>query len=94
MIRIIVLNALLYFSLFTSVSSNNLALPCAGCHGPKGNSPGQTIPSINNLEKNYFIKAFKAYKNGTRENYVMRIISNGYSDEEIEMLANYYVKKN
>ena len=73
--------------------ANNLALPCAGCHGPNGNSPGETIPSIKNLEKNYFIKAFKEYKNGTRNHYIMKIIANGYSDKEIKILADYYEKK-
>ena len=58
----------------------------------KGNSPGKTIPSIQNLERSYFIQAFKEYKNGTRENYIMKIIANGYSDQEIKTLADYYEK--
>ena len=73
--------------------STNLALPCEGCHGPNGNSPGKTIPSIKNLDKSYFINAFKEYKNGTRDHYVMKIIANGYSEKEIKMLADYYESK-
>jgi len=84
----------LLFMLFLSsnLKANNLALPCAGCHGPEGNSPGDTIPSIKNLDKKYFINALKAYKNGTRPNYIMQIISKGYTDKEIELLAEYYGK--
>ena len=81
---------ILFFS--CHLKANNLALPCAGCHGPEGKSPGDTIPSINNLDKKYFISALKAYKNGSRNNYIMQIISKGYSDKEIELLADYYGK--
>ena len=84
----------LLFMLFLSsnLKANNLALPCAGCHGPEGNSPGDTIPSIKNLDKKYFINALKAYKNESRNNYIMQIISKGYTDKEIELLADYYGK--
>ena len=85
------LSFIYYFS--NILFANNLALPCAGCHGPNGNSPGKTIPSIDNLEKSYFIKAFKEYKNGTRSHYIMKIIANGYSDKEIKILADYYGNK-
>ena len=83
-----------YIFLLANSYANNLALPCAGCHGPSGNSPGDTIPSINNLEKEYFINAFLDYKSGKRTNYLMRIIANGYSEEEIKILADFYDKKN
>ena len=88
---LLILNFIYWFS--NILLANNLALPCAGCHGPNGNSPGETIPSIKNLEKNYFIKAFKEYKNGTRSHYIMKIIANGYSEKEIKILADYYDKK-
>ena len=50
--------------------------------------------SINNLDKQYFINAFKEYKTGERKHYLMQIISRGYSEKEVELLANYYGKKN
>ena len=51
---------------------NNLALPCAGCHGPEGNSPGETIPSIKNLEKNTLFKLLKSIKMELEPNYIMK----------------------
>ena len=90
MMKLLLFLGLFYLNFLDIVLANNLALPCAGCHGPNGVSPGDTIPSINNLEKSYFIQAFKEYKNGTRDHYIMKIIANGYSDQEIEILADYY----
>jgi len=83
-----------FIFLLSTLNANNLALPCTGCHGSNGVSAGETIPSINNLGKKYFIEAFKEYKNGTRNSYIMKIISNGYSDEQIKILADYYDKQN
>ena len=76
-----------------SNSNENLALPCAGCHGPDGNAPGESIPSIAGLEKNYLIQALLEYKSKVRENYVMQIISNGYTDQQIVSLSEYFSKK-
>ncbi len=93
MVKILLILSFIYLNFSNILMSNNLALPCAGCHGPNGSSPGKTIPSIKNLDKSYFIRAFKEYKNGTRNNYVMKIIANGYSEKEIKMLADYYDSK-
>lgn len=93
MVKILLILSFIYLNFSNILMSTNLALPCEGCHGPNGNSPGKTIPSIKNLDKSYFINAFKEYKNGTRDHYVMKIIANGYSEKEIKMLADYYESK-
>jgi len=90
--RLTIIPFILVFYFLNYANANNIALPCAGCHGPKGSSPGETIPSINNLDKKYFINALKDYKSGDRKNYIMNIISKGYTDKEIELIADYYAK--
>ena len=57
------------FAFCHNMKANNLALPCAGCHAPEGNVNIETIPSINNLNKKYFIKAFKEYKSDKKQLY-------------------------
>ena len=69
---------------------NNLALPCYGCHKTYEEAKSSSIPSIEGIEKDYFINAFREYKNKVRENYLMQIISQGYSNLEIEELAEYF----
>ena len=86
-IKILVVIFLLYVK---NAQSNNLALPCYGCHGAKES----TIPSINGLTEEYFISSFNEYKNNKREHYIMRIIAKGYSEKEIKMLAKYFEKIN
>jgi len=72
--------------------SNNIALPCYGCH-ISNNKSNNSIPMIEAIDKEYFITAFHEYKNKIRDNYLMQIISQGYSDSEIESLAEYFSNK-
>ena len=66
-----------------------LANPCAGCHGMDGVSPG-TIPSINQLSADAIVAALKAFKSGERPGTVMDRIAKGYTDEEIQRIADYF----
>ena len=70
--------------------ANNIALPCYGCHMPNNNKSKTSIPMIEGIDKKYFITAFYEYKNKIRDNYLMQIISQGYSESEIENLAEYF----
>ena len=82
---------LIVFSLNTvTVLGNNLALPCYGCHNVNNNTNSSSIPSIQGIDRQYFKIAFYEYKNKIRGNYLMQIISQGYSEAEIENLAEYF----
>ena len=73
--------------------SNNIALPCYGCHMSNNSKSNNSIPKIEGIDKKYFIIAFHEYKQKIRDNYLMQIISQGYSDSEIESLAEYFSNK-
>ena len=73
--------------------ANNIALPCYGCHISNNKKTTNSIPLIESIDKEYFIDAFYEYKNKVRSNYLMQIISQGYSDKEIEDLAEYFSNK-
>ena len=73
--------------------ANNIALPCYGCHISNNNKSNSTIPIIEGIDKKYFITAFHEYKKKIRDNYLMQIISQGYSELEIENLAEYFSNK-
>ena len=74
------------FFIIYNCKSSNIALPCLGCHALENNS----IPNIKGLNYEYFIEAFKAYKNNKRNHYVMQIIAKGYSDSQIRLMATYF----
>jgi len=70
-------------------AAGNLAANCTGCHGPNGNSAG-AIPSIAGLERAYFVGAMQGFKTGSRQATVMHQHAKGYTDQEIEVLADYF----
>ena len=57
------------------------------------NANASSIPSLQGIDRVYFKEAFNEYKNKIRDNYLMQIISQGYSDLEIENLAEYFSNK-
>ena len=69
--------------------AHSLAANCTGCHGPSGNSSG-AIPTIAGLERAYIVTAMQEFKAGTRQATVMHQHAKGYTDQEIEILAEYF----
>lgn len=65
-----------------------LASTCFACHGTDGKSPG-TIPRINGYPAEIMAAQMKAFRNGTRPATVMNRHAKGYTDEEIELIAQY-----
>ncbi len=72
--------------------ARSLAANCTGCHGPGGNSSG-TIPTIAALDRAYIVTALQEFKAGTRQATVMHQHAKGYTDQEIEILAEYFSKQ-
>ena len=73
-------------------AARSLAANCTGCHGPGGNSGG-AIPTIAGLEKAYIVTAMQEFKAGTRQATVMHQHAKGYTDQEVEILAEYFSKQ-
>lgn len=70
-----------------------LANTCAGCHGPAGNSVGPATPSIAGMSRDYFIESMSAYAMGDRPSTIMMRIAKGYTDEDVEAMADYFSKQ-
>lgn len=66
-----------------------LSISCAGCHGPKGQSPG-AIPSLYGKSKSFIVSALKEFRAGEREATVMDRHAKAYTDAEIELIAEYF----
>jgi len=67
-----------------SIMGNN----CFSCHGPNGKSPG-SIPSLNGKKADFIVKTMKEFSSGERPSTVMGRHAKGYTDAEIEAMANY-----
>lgn len=90
------LAALTFFSLYISPPSyasepnygRNLTASCANCHGTDGKSV-DGMPILSGLDKNYIIQQMNNFKNGSRPATVMHRFAKGYSDEQIQAIAEY-----
>jgi len=82
------------FSLATVGQATDLRIQvisatCMSCHGPGGKSLG-AIPSINGLERAYFVQSMKDFKSGARPGTIMKRHATGYTDAEFEAMAAYF----
>jgi sulfide dehydrogenase cytochrome subunit len=66
-----------------------LSNSCAACHGTDGKSPG-AIPSIYGKSSEFIKQALTDFREGKRPATVMGRHATGYSDEEIQMIAEYF----
>lgn len=67
----------------------NLGNACAGCHGTDGKSPGPT-PAIDELAAADISTMMRAFKTDEVIVTMMNRIAKGYTDEEIDAIANYF----
>ena len=66
-----------------------LSNSCAACHGTDGRSPG-AIPSINGKSAEFISQALYDFREGKRPATVMGRHAGGYTDEDIELIADYF----
>ncbi|MGF1642763.1 MAG: c-type cytochrome [Thiotrichales bacterium] len=67
-----------------------LAAGCAGCHGEGGNSTNSKNPTLAGQDAAFLSVAMKAYRDGGRENDLMKGAVAALTDQEIEHIAAYY----
>ena len=71
-----------------------LAATCANCHGTDGKGVVDGgMPLINTLTSEQMLTQLKAFKSGAREGTIMPQLAKGYSDEQLETIANQLGKK-
>ncbi|MBA3903619.1 MAG: cytochrome C [Rhodocyclaceae bacterium] len=69
--------------------SRNMASACASCHGTNGHSIGGLYP-LAGMPKDEMIRKVKDFRSGATPATVMHQLSKGYTDQQIEMIANFY----
>jgi cytochrome c553 len=66
-----------------------MAANCAYCHGPDGHSRG-AIPSLAGINAKYFLEQMHSFRDGSRVATVMAKHASGYSEAELEDLAQWF----
>jgi cytochrome c553 len=78
----------------SSLYKRGLAATCANCHGTDGKGVVDGgMPLINNLTSEQILAQMKAFKSGAREGTIMPQLAKGYTDEQLEIIANQLGKK-
>jgi len=67
-----------------------LAHQCFVCHGTNGVGAGK-IPELRDLDKDDIMESLNGFKSGSEKSTIMGRHMKGYSDDEIQMLADYFV---
>lgn len=73
-------------------STQSLAANCTSCHGPGGVSSGG-IPTIAARPKQTLLDSLQGFKAGTLPATVMHQHAKGYTDAELELLADYFSRQ-
>jgi sulfide dehydrogenase cytochrome subunit len=79
-------------ALVSGATAEALASTCSGCHGTGGISAGPASPTLAGTNAEYFIDIMKRYQDGTAYSTIMGRIAKGYTEEEIALMADYFVK--
>lgn len=77
-----------------TLKAASLAATCASCHGTNGAGvDGAAVPGLSHLNSEQITQAMKAFASGERTATVMHQIAKGYTDEQIQLIADYLGKK-
>ncbi len=71
--------------------AETLASQCFICHGQKGEGSGK-IPELRDLEKSDIVESLLGFKSGEEKSTIMERYAKSYTNEEIELLADYFSK--
>ncbi len=66
---------------------------CDRCHGAGVDNPAMAIPKIQGQDRDYLIKALRAYRDGKRGSSLMHNMSLPYSEAVIESVASLYANQ-
>lgn len=93
LLKYILLSWLIFSVPVMAIDTLMLVNTCVGCHGPNGSSLGPATPSIAEMPKSAFIQAMQDIKANKRSTTIMGRIARGYTDKEIEMMADFFSKQ-
>ncbi len=72
----------------------SLSATCASCHGTNGQGiEGSAVTGLANLSVEYIKTNMIWFKTGQRPATVMHQLAKGYTDEQIDIIANHLGKK-
>ena len=69
----------------------SMAATCANCHGTDGHAlPGAPVPGLAGRPREELLQQMLAFRNGSRPATIMQQIAKGFSEPQLQQLANYF----
>ncbi len=75
------------------ITVRELSAKCDRCHAPGIDNPAMAIPKIHGQNRDYLIRALRAYRDGKRGSSLMHNMSLPYSEAIIESVASLYANQ-
>jgi cytochrome subunit of sulfide dehydrogenase len=75
-------------------ASRALAATCFTCHGTEGRSVGGTPPSLAGQSRASLLQQMRDFRDGKRPATIMHQQAKGYTDQQLELIADYFSKVN
>lgn len=69
-----------------------LAANCANCHGTNGVAVG-AMPSLAGQPKATIVEQMRAFRDGKRPATIMHQLSKGYTDQQIDLIADFFSRQ-
>ncbi|MBN2646228.1 MAG: c-type cytochrome [Thiotrichales bacterium] len=70
-----------------------MAWQCAPCHGVNGQEFSEAMPPLAGMPVKQFMDAMLAYREGTRPAVIMDRVARGFTDEELNAMAQWFAKQ-
>ncbi|MBA2963584.1 MULTISPECIES: c-type cytochrome [Ramlibacter] len=71
-----------------------LAATCANCHGTQGRAvAGSPLPTLAGMPSDAMLAQLRAFRAGTRPSTIMAQLSKGYSEAQLEQVAEYFARQ-
>lgn len=71
------------------LAARDLAATCANCHGTDGHSVGG-MEELAGAPADRMLKQLLDFRSGDKPATIMHQIAKGYSEEQLELIANYF----
>ena len=76
------------------LATRAMAATCAACHGTDGRAvEGQAMPRLAGQPREALAASLRAFRDGGRPATVMHQIAKGYSDQQIDLMADYFARR-
>ncbi len=72
------------------VAGAKKAVPCEACHGKRGIAVSPQYPDLAGQYADYIVQVLHEYKDGQRQNAIMKGFASQLSDQDMEDIAAYF----